>query len=271
MISTDHSLSFFLVFACLSLIVTGCAPGNFILQKKDLIEINNNMDELEYRLDCLSSSMDSLLGNCNRQQELLTDNIKNNVCFFEQMERQINQKHDDMYKKLKALQQPKEPKPPAQPTFENKSTEKLLVGRIEKVRLTPPGRIFHARIDTGATTSSLDAREIETFERDSEDWVRFKIKDPKTNALYAIEKPIIRRVKILQASTNKADRRPVIRLHFQLGRISIIEEFTLEDRAHLDYQVLVGRNILQDLMVVDVAKKFINTLPKPETNKALTQ
>jgi hypothetical protein len=52
----------------------------------------------------------------------------------------------------------------------------------------------------------------------------------------------------------------VIELQFQIGKIKRIEEFTLEDRAHLDYQVLIGRNILQDLMIVDVASKFIAPL-----------
>jgi hypothetical protein len=30
----------------------------------------------------------------------------------------------------------------------------------------------------------------------------------------------------------------------------------------MDYQVLIGRNILRDLMVVDVAKEFLAPLPK---------
>jgi hypothetical protein len=73
-------------------------------------------------------------------------------------------------------------------------------------------------------------------------------------------------VKIIQASTSEADRRPVIELQLQIGRLKIIEEFTLEDRAHLDFQVLIGRNVLQDLMLVDVAEKFINPLPEENKN-----
>jgi hypothetical protein len=54
----------------------------------------------------------------------------------------------------------------------------------------------------------------------------------------------------------------VVELQFQIGRIKRLEEFTLEDRSHMDYQVLIGRNILRDLMVVDVAREFLAPLPK---------
>jgi hypothetical protein len=58
----------------------------------------------------------------------------------------------------------------------------------------------------------------------------------------------------------------VVKLQIQLGRLTLSEEFTLVDRTHLDYQVLIGRNILRDLLVVDVARKFIvPPLAEPET------
>lgn len=151
---------------------------------------------------------------------------------------------------------------PAMPAVSaSMSTDKLLVGEIEKVRLYPPGHIFNARIDTGATTSSLDARDIETFERDGSTWVRFKIAPPGKAGLDEIEKPVVRHVRILQSISSDTDRRPVVKLQFQLGRINLVEEFTLVDRDHLNHQVLIGRNILKDLIIVDVAEKFIVPLP----------
>jgi hypothetical protein len=60
-----------------------------------------------------------------------------------------------------------------QPSLQNMDTEKIVIGRLEKFLIIPPGQVFHARIDTGATTSSLDARDIQIFERDGSKWILF--------------------------------------------------------------------------------------------------
>ena len=49
-----------------------------------------------------------------------------------------------------------------------------------------------------------------------------------------------------------------------IGRSNQTAEFTLSDRSHLGYQALIGRNVLKDVMIVDVSKKNIApyVLPK---------
>ena len=39
-------------------------------------------------------------------------------------------------------------------------------------------------------------------------------------------------------------------------------EFTLADRTNLTYEVLIGRNILRDVMLVDVGKEYATELPE---------
>ena len=245
----------------------GCGSGGFILQKKDLTAINNRLAGIENDLWRHSKETENLLEEGRNEQQRIADCIEENSVSLEELKDMIKANHEETCRKLAATRQPNvkndsKAEPRAIP--KSMTTNKLLVGRIEKVRLTPPGRTFHARIDTGATTSSLDARDIETFERDGDDWVRFKIKDPESEDLYEVEKPIIRRVKIIQASSEEADRRPVIELQLQIGPIKLIEEFNLEDRAHLNYELLIGRNVLRDLMVVDVAQKFVTELPEED-------
>lgn len=247
----------------------GCGPGGFLLQKKDLTAINNRLARIENDLWRQSEKTENLLEECRKEQQWLSECIEENSVSLEELEDLIKNNHEETCRKLDADRQitaNSDPKVKSRPALKSTGTDKLLVGRIEKVRLTPPGHTFHARIDTGATTSSLDARDIETFERDGDSWVRFKIKDAETDDLYEVEKPIIRRVRIIQASTSEADRRPVIELQLQIGTIRLIEEFNLENRAHLNYEVLIGRNVLQDLMVVDVAQKFITELPDENKN-----
>ncbi len=143
---------------------------------------------------------------------------------------------------------------PACPEIEEPLQNKLIVGRNEKVWLEDFQLILPARIDTGAETASLDARDIREFERDGDAWVRFDIQPPDSDEYITLEREIARTARILQSSSEKAERRVVIELGIVIGNIRQQAEFTLSDRSHLDFQVLVGRNILQDLMIVDVGR-----------------
>jgi hypothetical protein len=49
-------------------------------------------------------------------------------------------------------------------------------------------------------------------------------------------------------------------LPFVIGSHTQVAEFTLTDRSHLAHQVLVGRNVLRDVMLVDVGKEFATEL-----------
>lgn len=133
---------------------------------------------------------------------------------------------------------------------------KLLIGAVEKVRLDPDGLLFDARIDTGASTSSIDSKDILYFERDGKRWVKFAI-EAKSEEPIALELPIKRMVKILQSSNEESDRRAVVELKLTIGSVSQIVEFTLTDRSHLEFPLLVGRNALKDLFVVDVSREYM--------------
>jgi len=248
-------------------LINACSGGSLLIKQENLSSLKDRLDILEQRVALQSDKITRLLDTYEAQQQSLAEDIEENRRSFKSLEALINQTHKDTCQQLEKLRDNKNPKPQAQPRAKSIDTGKLLVGRIEKVRLTPPGRIFHARIDSGATTSSLDARDIETFERDENEWVRFKIKDPEKDSFYEVEKPLARHVRILQSSADAAVRRPVVELQFELGRVKLVDEFTLEDRTHMDYQVLIGRNILLDLMVVDVAQKFIVPLPESKTDE----
>jgi hypothetical protein len=134
---------------------------------------------------------------------------------------------------------------------------KQVIGAVEKVLLTPPGMPFEARVDTGAESSSLDARDIQEFERDGARWVRFSIFDRESGEFIEIERRIVRHVRILQSLTDRPERRPVVRMQLTLGESTQNAEFTLSDRSHLNFSVLIGRNVLQDIMLVDVSRKNI--------------
>lgn len=132
---------------------------------------------------------------------------------------------------------------------------KAVLGEVEEVWLAPPGVRIVGRIDTGATSSSLHAEEIVEFERDGEDWVRFRVEGK--DGIAEFEAAIVRQVRVVQQADPKGTRRPVVEIRVRLGDIDETVEFTLADRSHLDNNLILGRNFLKDLAVVDVARQFI--------------
>lgn len=144
--------------------------------------------------------------------------------------------------------------------------EKLVLGRAEWVGMPGFGSYFKARLDTGANTSSLSATDITRFERDGENWVRFRLAVTEDDSVVPdvlgkeFEARVVRQVRIVQASG--ADRRPVVRLPLTLGPIEQQVEFTLNDRSHLTYPVLLGRRFMLDIAVIDISRAY--THPRPE-------
>ncbi len=144
-------------------------------------------------------------------------------------------------------------------TAQEREPVKLTVGGLEQVWLDDIQMALPARVDTGAETASLDARKIELFERNGKRWVRFEIVHPDTGEALQLERKLKRIAAIVQSNTSEPERRPVIKLGITIGDISQSAEFTLSNRSHLDYQMLIGRNVLKDMMVVDVSK--VNIAP----------
>ena len=132
---------------------------------------------------------------------------------------------------------------------------KPVLGEYELVTVDPPGFEFLARIDTGATSTSIHASEIIRFERDSEKWVRFQITNPVNQETVTIERELVRRVLIKQAE-DVSDRRFVVMMTLRLGDLERQIEVSLANRSNMDFPLLVGRNFLLDTALVDVSLRL---------------
>jgi hypothetical protein len=116
--------------------------------------------------------------------------------------------------------------------------------RFPKIKLGP----MAAKIDTGARTSALHADEIEVRGRR----VRFVIE----GKAYAAPLTGFRRVK---SSNGISEMRPVIRATVQLGSVLMKTEMSLTDRTDMDVPMLLGRNTITGLFVVNPGKTFLLT------------
>ena len=127
-----------------------------------------------------------------------------------------------------------------------------VIGQIEPVVVYPHGVTMEARIDTGATTSSIDARDITEFERDGKKWVRFFIEDRQTQERHPFEARVVRIASITQHGREDI-KRPVVKLTISMGSVVLKREFSLANRHNFMFPVLIGRNVLQDQAIVDVS------------------
>ncbi|WP_292920519.1 RimK/LysX family protein [Nitrosomonas sp.] len=147
---------------------------------------------------------------------------------------------------------------------------KTLLGGIENVFLDPPGMEFSARIDTGAQTSSLNALDIVEFERDGKPFVKFNLIHPFTGDKLELTRRLRRHVRIKGRGGRESHRRPVVKIRVVLADIDEQINFTLEDRSRFKHQILIGRNLLQDLAIVDVSRRNVAT-PKTENSDTASE
>ena len=109
---------------------------------------------------------------------------------------------------------------------------KIVIGLAENVNIQGDNskKTVIAKIDTGATKSSIDtslAAELKLG-------------------------PVIKSKLVKSAHGSRL--RPIIEAEIELAGRKIKSEFTLADRAHMKYRVLIGQNILKDGFLIDPNK-----------------
>jgi hypothetical protein len=130
--------------------------------------------------------------------------------------------------------------------------EKTVIGRVEEIAIMPEGFVLRAKVDSGARTSSLNARGYTLFNREGRKWVRFTVTNAKKESM-TLERPVTRiaRIKRIQG---KSQERPVIMLKICLGRYEAETEVNLVDRTGFNYQFLIGRRYMEGRFVIDPAR-----------------
>jgi hypothetical protein len=121
--------------------------------------------------------------------------------------------------------------------------ERITIGEVEDVILIPWRVKLPARIDTGAATSSLDARELKVKNNIAE----FKL--PKKYGGLLLRLPVVEWQNIRSADFK--EQRPVVEITLCMGPKLIRTQVTLNDRSLVRYPLIIGRNILKDNFIVD--------------------
>lgn len=234
------------------IVLAGCSSDRyFMVPKQDLSELNTSVNTQRATLVTMEDNAQV------RHEKMLEKQQDNTSSIINAIKTQVTRPNC-----------PPIPTQRACPTVESPKGEvaqlkgKLIVGQVEKIYLAATEQVYNARIDSGAETSSVDARNITRFERDGSNWVRFDVPVPGSDSMITLEKEIVRRVKVTQAAAEDPERRVVVELQFAIGDHQQVAEFTLTDRNDLENKVLIGRNVLRDVMLIDVGREFTTKLPE---------
>lgn len=131
---------------------------------------------------------------------------------------------------------------------------KIILGNYEYVYIPSEKLKLKAKIDTGATTTSLHAINIKAFERDGKKWVKFTLENEKGEL---INKALpISRIVYIKRHGAKNQKRYVVQMRINVANSSQLVDVTLTDRSKFSYPVLIGKNFLTGMVLVDVSKKF---------------
>jgi hypothetical protein len=142
-------------------------------------------------------------------------------------------------------------------------SDKIVLGAVEEIIVQLPAFPVVARVDTGAATSSLDARDIKVHGPRGARKVHFTlVSDGGRRA--TLDLPLEDYHSVVTPD-KRPERRPTVLLEICVAGMRIPAEFTLNDRSHLEYRALLGRNVLAGRFVVDVERTHIvpSSCPSP--------
>lgn len=120
-----------------------------------------------------------------------------------------------------------------------------------------------AKVDTGARSSSLHAFDLEVFERDGQQWVRFGVHpvQRKNDPTVEVEAQVLEYRRI-RSSDGRVAVRPVIVTRLELLGITWPVELTLASRDEMGFRMLLGREAFRRRFLVHAGRSYLGGRPK---------
>ena len=153
-----------------------------------------------------------------------------------------------------------------------KTSDLPVIGWREWVGLPELGiKMTKAKVDTGARSSSLHAFDLEQFERDGENWVRFSIHPvQRSNEQVVAAEAKVLEFRSVRSSSGKASMRPVIVTNVSLLGLAWPVELTLANRDEMGFRMLLGREAFRGRFVVDAGNSYYGGKPKRKKKRKRT-
>ncbi len=138
----------------------------------------------------------------------------------------------------------------------------LILGRSDRVDLPGLGLTdIHAKIDTGAYTSSLHCSRAEVVDNKLE-FVLMDEEHPEfTGMKFTFDEYDQREIR---SSSGEAQLRYIIKTTVKIHGKTYNTQFSLSDRDNMRFPVLLGRRVLKKRFLIDVSKKDVSFNNKKE-------
>jgi ribosomal protein S6--L-glutamate ligase len=129
-----------------------------------------------------------------------------------------------------------------------------------------------ARVDSGAKTSTIHASNIQKFSRKGEKWVSFEVHPIQETRRITIrcEAKIIDH-RVVKSSSGIAEKRYVIQSTMKIGNYHWNIELTLANRDSMGFRMLLGREAMENRVLVDPANSCLLGDHSEENIKELYQ
>lgn len=129
-----------------------------------------------------------------------------------------------------------------------------IIGAVEWATVEPPELRLEARIDTGTETTAMRVANIRQLEKDGKRYVLFDLRDPESGRSVEVESALQRKT-VLKRSTGSNQTRYVVRMWVSIGEHRSLIDVNLSERHDDDYALIIGRNFLTDVAIVDVSRR----------------
>ena len=141
-----------------------------------------------------------------------------------------------------------------------------ILGRYDRVDLPVLNLVnIHAKVDTGAFTSSLHCHRAYVVDGKLE-FILLDEEHPEfTGMKFVFEMFEERNIK---NSFGEVERRFVITTVLKIFNEEIITEFSLSNRGSLKFPILIGRKILRDRFLIDVKQKNLSFKEKQRKSRS---
>jgi ribosomal protein S6--L-glutamate ligase len=136
---------------------------------------------------------------------------------------------------------------------------KIILGSEEWCTLPELGiPSIKARVDSGAKTSALHAKNIAPFIKDGQNWVKFDINPIQNNVKTIIhcEAPLVDK-RVVKSSSGFREQRYVIQTSLEIGNSKWVIEMTLTNRDSMGFRMLLGREAMSGRVLVDPEQQYL--------------